>query len=107
MVLTAERRAEERRAVARPCKVFRRSTLRFVAARTVNCSRQGVLLDLAEERPFTLGETVEIAVAWSPRPLLEAASLIPATVVRVGPASGEGQRIALRLAEPAEAVAAA
>lgn len=97
---SADRRGDKRFAVARPGKVFRRSTQQYAPAVTRNLSLGGALIEADAERPFACGELVDLAVAFGDGPVLPSSSLLRAIVVRVSPSKDGRQSVALRYIAP-------
>lgn len=96
MSLPLERRHADRLAVDKPVKVQRASAARFEAARTVNVSASGALIELHSPRAIGAGERLALAIAAQPSVVLKARAFVPARVVRVrGPGAHGSQRIAV------------
>lgn len=109
-----ERRAAERFSLDLPAKLRPTPGLRFLAARTLDVSRSGALLSVEAPRPLSPGETIEIALAFSPTPLLRSGDLLRATVVRTlptlptldaQPQAAPRQRLAVRFEQALDAKA--
>lgn len=104
---TEERRQSLRQETVRPCKAFHRPTRRFAAGQTCNLSSRGALVTLQTGRAWEVGETIDLIVAWSSRPVLPADAMVRATIVRAEPLAGDHQTIAVAFDAPAELCAAA
>lgn len=96
MPAARERRQHARQVVTRPCTLFRRRTQRFVAARTVDISHGGALVEVESPRPLVEGETIDVGVAWTSSPLITQDSLVEAKVVRVVEQRPGRQTVAVR-----------
>ncbi len=111
MSLPLERRHADRLAVDKPVKVQRASSGRFDAARTVNVSASGALIEVHSPRSLNAGERLSLAIAAQSSVILKARAFVPARVVRVlGAGEGASQRIAvefLQVASESSAVALA
>ena len=94
------RRGHHRFPLIRASKVYRPSSSTFVPARTVNLSIGGALVEAASTRPFEVGEVVEIGVALRGAALVREPAMVEAVVVRVSPAQGDRQAVALRYLNP-------
>jgi hypothetical protein len=66
-----ERRAHPRSPVVRACKVRPRGALRFDAGATDDASWGGVSLTVRTNRRFTIGDHVELVVAWEGEPVVK------------------------------------
>ena len=102
-----DRRAHHRQAIERPCKVFRRDTQRYVAARTCDVSAGGAMLEVQSSRPVVAGERIDVGVAWSRSPILLEDALIEARVVRVTRIDANRQTIGIRFDRELAVAAAA
>jgi hypothetical protein len=94
MTTQQERRRFQRRSIDRACKVFRTATKQYSAARTCDVSEGGVLL--TTEGEFSVGERVDLVIAWDWQGILPATALMPARVTRAEPG-----RIAIAFEETA------
>lgn len=79
----AERRRFPRHPIARACKIRPEGAVRSIPATTADVSAGGALVHLDDERPFTLGEHVVLAVAWDGMPTITHGQQYHARVVRV------------------------
>lgn len=104
--ICVERRRHERRDLARPCKVLHTPSFRYMAARTCDVSPGGVLLELSQHRPLTVGDPVDLLVDWNQSGLVSQQAMLRATVVRLGRRDGLRQQVAVRF-EREQALAAA
>lgn len=105
-----DRRNHKRFDVARQGKVFRRLTQQFAPITTRNLSFGGALLEVAADRPFVVGEIIDVGVAFNDSPVVNSQNLVHSVVIRVDPpASPESTRqtIAVRYINPATLVVAA
>ncbi len=91
-----DRRTATRMPVQRACRLRRQTGLVFGAARTVNVSTRGALLELDAPRPLTKGERLSVAVAWDNGPMVGASSFVPARVVRADLNDQGRQTVALQ-----------
>ena len=111
MSLPLERRQADRLTVDKPVKVQRASAGRFEAARTVNVSASGALIELHSPRAIGAGERLALAIAAEASVVLKARAFVPARVVRVlGPGAPGSQRVAiefLRVEQQADSLALA
>lgn len=103
----ADRRRDKRFGVARPGKVFRRATQQYAPASTRNLSIGGALLEVDTARPFSVGELIDLGVAFTERPVVESRSLVQAVVTRVEPVNSGRQVVAVRYVQRAALAAAA
>jgi hypothetical protein len=103
----AERRQHKRFPIARPGKIFRRSTQQYAAIVTRNLSASGALLEIESERPFGPGELLDLAVAFRSQPVVSAASLTRAIVVHTRALGDRRQAVAVRYIQPEPIAAAA
>ncbi len=104
---TIDRRRHERHDVEKPCKVYDPASRRFAPGRTKNISRAGALVTIQWARPLSAGDPIDIVIAWSPRPLLPADSMVRARVARTLASTGEVQVIAVEFDDDIEAALAA
>lgn len=104
---TPDRRRHERHAVEKLCKIYDPATRRFAPARTRNLSRSGDLLTIQWARPLRAGDTIDVVIGWTPRPLLPADSMVRARVARSLAAVGEVQTVALEFDHDLETAIAA
>ncbi|MBL0926688.1 MAG: PilZ domain-containing protein [Phycisphaerales bacterium] len=102
-----ERRRSARTAVARPCKVLDRRSLRFSPGETADVSDGGALLRIDRGRPFAPGDELDVAVAWSHQPVLADSSLVRAVVRRVTVIDDAHQAIGVEFVAPQSARRAA
>jgi len=91
--ICTERRRHERREIKRPCKVLHTPSFRYMAAYTKDVSLGGAQLELSQHRPLTIGDRVDVLVDWDQVGVGAQQAMIPARVVRIGPADGLRQRI--------------
>jgi hypothetical protein len=97
---TSDRRLTRRLSVSKPCKVFRRGTQRYLAARTNDVSAGGASLEVESSRAVSAGERLDVGVAWSRSPILLEDALVEARVVRVGAFSEGRQFVAVAFDVP-------
>lgn len=88
-----ERRRHERRVLERGCKVLHARSLRYMAAQTRDLSPGGALLDLASERPLSVGDRIELLVDWDGHGVGARSAMVGATIVRVGERPDRRQRV--------------
>ncbi len=105
-MVTPDRRRSPRRPLAHPAKLRDDATGRYLAARTINRSETGVLLEVPDHRRIHPGQTVRLAIAEPGAPVISASSMIPATVVRTEP-NQSCVRVALAFGHPYEQPSAA
>jgi len=89
---TQERRTHKRFSIARPGKVHRANTALFAPARSRDLSFAGALLEVESERPFAVGEVLDIGIALKNATVLPTRNLARGIVVR-SKASGENKQI--------------
>ena len=104
---TSDRRRHKRFPVARPGKLFRRSTQQYAPVRTLNLSFSGALLEIQSERPIVVGELIDLGVAFRDRTVVESKSLVQGIVARVETLAADRQRVAVRYIQPSALLAAA
>lgn len=92
----SERRRHRRFNVARPGKIFRRSTQQFVPASSRDLSFGGTLLELQADRPVAVGEILDVGLAMNSKAILPEAALIRGIVVRAKMTSPTTQLVAVR-----------
>ncbi len=91
-----ERRADERRTLARPAKLYNPLTGKYHQARTLDISAGGLCLQVDHPQALSHGQPVEVGVAWSARNVvLNRAELIGGHVVR-SLGLGGSQRVAVQ-----------
>ena len=91
-----DRRAHKRFGVARPGKVFRPSGRQYVPAASRDLSYAGALLEIETDRPFETGETIDVALALTPKAIVPSSSLLRAVVVRSHAIGEHRQLVAVR-----------
>ena len=104
---TSDRRRHERHAVEKACKIYDPASRRFAPGLTRNISRSGALVTIQWARPLAEGDPIDIIIAWSPRPLLPADSMVRARIARSLSATGEVQTVAVEFDHDLEAAIAA
>ena len=104
---TIDRRRFQRHDLEKPCKVYDPASRRFAPGQTRNISRCGALVTVQWARPMSPGDPIDIVIAWSPRPLLPADSMVRARVSRTLASTGEVQVLALEFDNDIEAALAA
>lgn len=104
---TDDRRCHKRFPVARPGKIFRRMTQQYSPITTRNLSFSGALMAVEAERPFSVGELVELGVSFGRDPIVPATRLVQGIVTRVERLDPGRQNIAIRYIQPAALAAAA
>lgn len=94
-----ERRRHTRWSLERPCKMRRASSITFEPARTVNVAPGGVRINALGEKRYSVGDRVEIAIAWDGESVVGRDSLLIGRVVRI--TRGEvGQSLAIQFEQP-------
>lgn len=91
-----DRRKHRRFKVARPGKVFRRSTQQYQSLESEDLSYSGALLSVVTMTPYSVGEIVEIGVAMTKSSVVPTKALLQGVVVRTGPIEHGRQRVAVR-----------
>lgn len=91
-----DRRRHRRFKVERPGKVFRRSTQKYVSARSADLSFTGALLEVESERAFQIGEIIDIGLALTNKAVMPATDLIRGIVVRTTQLDAHRQSVAIR-----------
>ncbi len=104
MSLPLERRQADRLSVDKPVKVQRASAARYDAARTLNVSSTGALIEIRSPRPLGAGERLALAIAPGAAVVLKSRAFVPARVVRTLPGAGTdgAQRVAIEFLRSAE-----
>jgi hypothetical protein len=100
MAQIQERRRHQRFGVNRPCKVFHRSTRRYLCAETVDVSASGALVRVEPTRPIAVGDEISLVVAWNDEVLLAADAQVPGKVIRVLPSENGMQILACESLHP-------
>ncbi len=88
-----ERRHSERVECKRPCKVLHPASMRYMAARTLDLSATGALLELSHHRPLNTGDRVDVLIDWDQRGVVARDTTVEATIVRLGTPEGLRQRV--------------
>jgi hypothetical protein len=91
-----DRRACERFSLRRGAKVYRPASRTFCPAWTRDVSESGVLIEIITPRALSIGEQLQIVVAWGDEALVRNTQALPATVVRTSWLDDGAQRVALR-----------
>ncbi|MCA3005898.1 MAG: PilZ domain-containing protein [Phycisphaerales bacterium] len=81
----ADRRHHPRLSVQRAAKVLCNQSQRFLAAVTEDLSVGGARVRVESQRPFAIGDSVKVGIAWSQSGIIRTDQLIEAKVVRVDP----------------------
>lgn len=97
---TIDRRLTPRINMSKPCKVFRRGTQRYLAARTNDVSAGGASLAIESPRAVSAGERLDVGVAWSRSPIVLEDALVEARVIRVGAFADNRQFVAVAFDVP-------
>lgn len=95
-----DRRCHKRFLVARPGKVFRRSTQQYAPVTTRNLSFGGALLAVEAERPFVVGELIDLGISYGRHEVVPANKLVRGIVVRVEKLQPGRQNLAVRYIQP-------
>lgn len=82
---TFDRRRTPRTPLTRACKVLHAPTGRYWPAVSWDLSSTGMLLGIDSPRELTPGDSLEVYIAWSNKPLLRSEEKIIAEVKRVLP----------------------
>lgn len=88
-----ERRKQVRVECTRPCKLLHPASMRYMAARTLDLSSGGALIELSHHRPLRTGDRVDVLVDWDQRGVVARDTTLEATVVRLGPSESTRQRV--------------
>lgn len=94
-----ERRKQARVECARPCKLLHPASMRYMAARTIDLSSGGALLEVSHLRPLRAGDRVDVLVDWDQRGVVARDTTLEATVVRLAPAESSRQRVGVSFRE--------
>lgn len=88
-----ERRQHERVDCRKPCKLLHPASMRYMAARTLDLSARGALLELSQFKPLTAGDRIDVLIDWDERGMVERDTTVEARVVRLVPTGDDHQRI--------------
>ena len=89
-----ERRQHARLECKKPCKLLHPASMRYMAARTLDLSSGGALVEISHHRPLQTGDRVDVLVDWDQRGVVARDTTLEATVVRlVGPTEGTRRRV--------------
>ena len=107
-----DRRRHKRFDVARHGKLFRRLTQQYASITTRNLSYSGALIEVAADRPFNVGELIDLGICFnrSAAVVVNSQALLRGIVTRVEPSPAPDntrQTIAVRYIQPSELVSAA
>ncbi|MCC6322981.1 MAG: PilZ domain-containing protein [Phycisphaerales bacterium] len=102
-----DRRGHKRFLVARPGKIFRRSTQQYAPMTTRNLSFGGALVAVEADRPFSVGEIIDVGVSYGRHQVVPTDKLVRGIVVRVERLEPGRQNLAVRYIQPVGAAAAA
>lgn len=91
--ICTERRRAPRLECKRPCKVLHPASMRYMAARMVDLSTGGALLELSQHRPLQAGDRVDVLIDWDERGMIARDATVEAKVVRLSDAEGLRQRV--------------
>lgn len=91
--ICTERRQQARVECARPCKLLHPASMRYMAARTLDLSLGGALIEVSHHRPLQAGDRVDVLVDWDQRGVVARDTTLEATVVRLGPTESTRQRV--------------
>lgn len=91
-----DRRRHHRFETTREGKVFRRATQRFEPARTRDLSAGGAMLEVECERPFAVGEIIDLGIAPPQRTIMREDSLLHGIVMRTRTLGPSRQSVAVR-----------
>jgi len=95
-----DRRQNPRLPLSRPGKILHVPSGRYWPAVTWDMSLSGMLLGIDAPREIKPGDTLEIYVAWSCRPLMRSEDKIIAEVKRVMPRTDGRQLVGVQFAAP-------
>lgn len=102
-----ERRLHPRQAVTKPCKLRDPLRLSFATAVTHDVSPRGLRVEVRRDRPYAVGDRVDVGVQWTHGGVLPTSSMTPGVVRRVDHTEPGRQIIAIEVAPNTPAVAAA
>ncbi len=92
-----DRRGDPRHPIERPCRVASGGRWICARGRTLNASRQGLLVCVESERAWEPGDTLAVAVDWRGHAVLGPSNVLEGKVVRVERATALTQRLAIQL----------
>jgi len=104
--MSHERRLHPRESVTKPCKLRDPLRLSFATGVTHDVSASGARVEIRRDRPFALGDRVDIAVQWTHGAVLSGSGMSQGVVRRIDHAEPGRQIIAIEVAPKATAHAA-
>ena len=97
-----ERRRDTRVQVTRPVKIRCADTGKYYVGTTRNVSASGAMVQVDQRLPWTVGQEVSLALAWTTRQVvLSAANMAPGKVVR-GPKLDRSDHVAIEFQQTQE-----
>jgi c-di-GMP-binding flagellar brake protein YcgR len=96
-----DRRRAARQVLHRPCKLLHRPSRLYASGETQDVSDYGVLIRVGSGRPFTLGEEVDVGVAWTSEPILNESLMRRGVVMRAAKTLDGSQYVAIDFANVA------
>ena len=106
LAMSHERRLHPRNAVTKPCKLRDPLRLSFATGVTHDVSAGGLRVEVSRNRPYAIGDRVDIAVQWSHGTVLTGSNMARGVVRRIDHADEGRQIIAIEVAPQAAAAAA-
>lgn len=97
---TTNRRRYERASAEIACKCRRSANTLFAPAQTIDLSPGGAALQITSPRSTQVGDRLALAFNSPSCPILSAAKMVSATVVRVTPIDHDRQHIAVEFDAP-------
>ncbi len=83
LAMSHERRLHPRNAVTKPCKLRDPLRLSFATGVTHDVSAGGVRVEVRRDRPYAVGDRVDIAVQWAHGTILTGSTMAQGVVRRV------------------------
>ncbi len=106
LAIAHERRLHPRQAHTKPCKLRDPMRLSFASGVTHDVSAGGLCVEVQRERPYAVGDRVDVAVQWATGAVIASSSMARGVVRRVQDTAPGKQIVAIELA-PASSAAAA
>jgi len=91
-----ERREHARHRVVRLCKIRDRRSLLFSPGQTCDISVGGAMLRVDRARPFSVGDEIDMVIAWGNDAVLTGDAVVRGTIKRVTPIDHHHQSVAVR-----------
>jgi hypothetical protein len=102
-----DRRIYRRFGLQRPGKVHRRSSQQFFQVHSRDLSFGGALMEVESDRPFQVGEVLDVGISFANKAVIPAATMVGGVVVRCSALDERRQLVAVRYLhrEPMQAAA--